>query len=170
MGGHEGEKFSFTGKHYQLVDSPALPKPAQRPRPPIIIGGNGPQRTPRLAATFANEFDVPFRPLADTEAQFARVRAACEDIGRDPATVVMSAAQVVCCGADEAEVGRRAKAIGRDPGELRTNGAAGTPDEVVERLRAFGAAGATTVYLQVLDLYDLDHIRLISESVLPHLL
>jgi alkanesulfonate monooxygenase SsuD/methylene tetrahydromethanopterin reductase-like flavin-dependent oxidoreductase (luciferase family) len=81
----------------------------------------------------------------------------------------LSAAQVVCCGTDEAEVIRRAKSIGRQPEELRANGAAGTPDEVVERLRSFGAAGAGTVYLQVLDLGDLDHIHLISEQVVPHL-
>ena len=163
-----GETYSFDGAHYQLVDSPALPKPVQSPHPPIILGGAGAKRTPRLAATFADEFNVPFHGVADTEAQFARVRAACEAIDRDPASLTFSAAQVVCCGADEAEVAARAKAIGRQPAELRANGAAGTPDEVVERLQALGAAGAGRVYLQVLDLDDLDHLRLISESVLPH--
>jgi alkanesulfonate monooxygenase len=164
-----GEKYSFAGAHYQLVDSPALPKPVQSPRPPIIVGGGGVKRTPRLAATFANEFNVAFRAVADTEAQFGRVRAACEAIGRDPDSMVFSAAQVVCCGADEAEIAARAKAIGREVGELRTNGVAGTPDEVLTRLGALGAAGASRVYLQVLDLDDLDHLRLLSESVLPHL-
>jgi len=162
-----GEKFSFDGKHYQLADSPALPKPAQQPRPPIIIGGSGPKRTPRLAATFADEFNMPFQPLANAEPQFARVRAACEEAGRDPATMRLSLAQIVCCGADEAEVDRRAAAIDRDPVELRSNHVAGTPDEVIERLHAYAAAGAGTVYLQVLDLHDLDHIRLLSERVLP---
>jgi alkanesulfonate monooxygenase SsuD/methylene tetrahydromethanopterin reductase-like flavin-dependent oxidoreductase (luciferase family) len=164
-----GGKYSFAGKHYQLLDSPALPKPAQRPHPPVIIGGAGARRTPRLAATFADEFNVPFQGLDGTAAQFARVRAACEAAGRDPSTIVLSAAQVVCCGVDEAEVGRRAKAIGRDPGELRADGAAGTPQEVLDRLGALRHAGAGTVYLQVLDLDDLDHIRLISQSVVPHL-
>lgn len=164
-----GEKYSFTGKYYRLVDSPALPKPVQRPHPPIIVGGAGAQRTPRLAATFADEFNMPFRGLAETEVQFSRVRAACERIGRDPVTMRLSVAQTVCCGADEAELRRRAQAIGRDLADLRANGAAGTPAEVVERLRAFGAAGAGTVYLQVHDLDDLDQIRLLSQSVLPHL-
>jgi alkanesulfonate monooxygenase len=164
-----GETFSFDGAHYQLEESPALPKPTQRPHPPLIIGGGGPKRTPRLAATFADEFNLPFSSLDDTKAQYARVRAACESRHRDPATLGLSAAQVVCCGTDEAEVIRRAKSIGRQPEELRANGAAGTPDEVVERLRSFGAAGAGTVYLQVLDLDDLDHIHLISEQVVPHL-
>jgi F420-dependent oxidoreductase-like protein len=165
----DGEQFDFEGAHYQLKDSPALPKPVQRPHPPLIVGGGGPKRTPRLAATYADEFNLPFSSVADTGAQFARVRAACEDRGRDPAELRLSAAQVVCCGADEDEVTRRAKAIGRAPEELRANGAAGTPDEVVERVRQFAALGAETIYFQVLDLDDLDHIALLSEAVLPHL-
>jgi F420-dependent oxidoreductase-like protein len=164
-----GGTYSFTGKHYQLANSPALPKPVQRPHPPLIVGGAGANRTPRLAATFADEFNMPFHGLADAEAQFSRVRAACESVGRDPATLRLSVAQVLCCGADEAEVRRRARVTGRDPAELRANEVAGTPDEVVERLRALEAAGAGTVYLQFLDLEDLDHIRLIGHSVLPHL-
>jgi F420-dependent oxidoreductase-like protein len=163
-----GETFSFEGRHYQLKDSPALPKPVQQPHPPIIVGGGGPKRTPRLAASFANEFNLPFSSLADTKAQFGRVLAACESIGRDPATMGLSAAQVVCCGADETEVVRRAKSIGRQPDELRAHGAAGTPEEVVASLRTFAEAGADTIYLQLLDLQDLDHLRLLSEEVMPH--
>jgi alkanesulfonate monooxygenase len=162
-----GETFSFDGRHYQLKDSPALPKPAQRPHPPLIVGGGGAKRTPRLAATYADEFNLPFSSLADTGAQYGRVRAACEERGRDLGTLRLSAAQVVCCGADDAEVERRATNIGRKPDELRANGAAGTPDEVVARLQAFAAIGAQTVYLQVLDLDDLAHIELLAAEVLP---
>ena len=164
-----GEKFSYSGAHYTLADSPALPKPFQKPHPPLILGGAGAKRTPRLAATYADEFNVPFHGVADTQAQFVRVREACESRNRDPATLTLSAAQVVCCGTDEAEVAARARAIGREVDELRANGAAGTPDEVAARLRELGAAGAGTVYLQVLDLDDLDHLRLLSERVLPNL-
>ena len=164
-----GETFSFDGVHHQLRDSPALPKPVQSPRPPIVIGGGGPKRTPRLAATYADEFNLPFSSLDDTRAAFDRVRAACEARDRDPDELVYSAAQVVCVGADEAEVERRAAAIGRQPDELRANGAAGTPEEVVARLRAFAELGATRAYLQVLDLGDLDHLALIAEEVVPHL-
>ncbi|HEU5153018.1 MAG TPA: LLM class F420-dependent oxidoreductase [Iamia sp.] len=163
----EGETFTFDGAEYQLVDSPALPKPVQTPRPPIIIGGGGPTRTPRLAATYADEFNMPFTDLDGTSAAFDRVRAACEARDRDPGSMVLSAAQVVCCGVDEAEVARRAQAIGREVDELRRNGAAGTPDEVVARLRAYGEKGATRAYLQVLDLGDLDHLRLLAAEVLP---
>jgi F420-dependent oxidoreductase-like protein len=162
-----GQTFDFDGRHYQLKDSPGLPKPVQKPHPPLIVGGGGPKRTPRLAATFADEFNIPFSSVADTEAQFARVRATCVEKGRDPRTLRLSAAQTVCCGANDAEVERRAANIGRKADELRTNGVAGTPDEVVARLEEFAGVGAESIYLQVLDLEDLDHIALLSEEVLP---
>jgi F420-dependent oxidoreductase-like protein len=162
-----GQTFDFNGRHYQLKDSPGLPKPVQKPHPPLIVGGGGPKRTPRLAATFADEFNIPFSSVADTEAQFARVRTACREMGRDAGTLRLSAAQTVCCGANDAEVERRAANIGRKADELRANGVAGTPDEVVARLQEFAGVGAESVYLQVLDLEDLDHIALISEEVLP---
>ena len=76
-------------------------------------------------------------------------------------------ALVVCVGADEAEVARRAAAIGREPAELRQNGAAGTPAEVADTLRRWHAAGAERIYLQVLDLHDLDHLDLIAHEVAP---
>lgn len=161
-----GKTFDFKGRHYTIVDSPALPKPVQRPHPPLIVGGHGATRTPRLAATYAAEFNLAFSSLADTEAQYGRVRAACEQSGREPGSLRLSAAQVVCCGANESEFERRAANIGREPVELRTNGAAGTPDEVAARIRAFGDIGAETVYLQVLDLDDLDHVELIGRDVL----
>jgi F420-dependent oxidoreductase-like protein len=165
----EGKRFSFDGAHYQLKESPALPQPVQQPHPPIIVGGGGPKRTPALAARHAAEFNLPFRPLDEFTAACDRVRSACEAIGRDPASMIYSAAQVLCCGADEAEYTRRAAAIGRDPAELRQHGAAGTPEEVAARLRAYRDAGAARMYLQVLDLDDLDHLRLVAESVVPQL-
>jgi F420-dependent oxidoreductase-like protein len=164
-----GGTFDFEGRYYALRDSPALPKPVQSPHPPLIVGGGGPTRTPRLAARFAAEFNLAFRSLADTRAQFDRVRAACETAGRDPASLLLSAARVVCCGRDEAEVARRAAAIGREVAELRANGVAGTPDECAEALRALAGAGAQRVYLQVLDLDDVDHLELIAARVAPQL-
>lgn len=163
----EGKTFSHPGPHYPVADSPALPKPVQRPRPPVLIGGGGPRRTPQLAARFADEFNLPFGSEADTAARFARVREACTAAGRDPGSLVYSAAQVVCCGRTEAEVARRAEAIGRDPAELRANGLAGSPAEIVARLGQFAGAGATRMYLQVLDLHDLDHLELIASEVMP---
>ena len=164
----EGELFSYEGAHHSVIDSPGLPKPEQRPRPPIVIGGGGRTKTPRLTARFADEFNLPFAPVDLFVKQRDRVRAACEAIDRDPGSLVYSAAQVVCCGSDEAEVERRAKAIGREPAELRENGAAGTPDEVIARIRSYADAGASRMYLQVLDLDDLDHLALLASEVMPH--
>jgi F420-dependent oxidoreductase-like protein len=162
-----GEKFSYTGRHYTVSDSPALPKPVQQPHPPIIIGGYGERRTPRLAARFASEFNLPFPPVDFYRGAVDRVQEACERAGRDPATLRNTVAVVLCCGADEAEITHRAASIGREVDELRTNGAAGTPAEVTEKLLAYRAAGAETAYLQVLDLDDLDHIRLVAAEVAP---
>ncbi len=162
-----GERFSFEGDHYRLSDSPALPKPRQQPAPPIIVGGHGPTRTPRLAARFASEFNVAFSSIDDTGAAFERVRKACAAAGRDPGSLAYSAAQVVCCGRDAADIARRARAIGREVDELRQHGLCGTPDEVVTRLSELAATGVERVYLQILDLSDIDHLSLIGEKVLP---
>jgi F420-dependent oxidoreductase-like protein len=164
----EGDTFTMEGRHYTFVDSPALPKPVQTPRPPIIIGGGGPRRTPRLAARFADEFNMPFAPADRYSTQRERVIAACEAIDRDPETMRWSVALVLCCGADDNEVARRAERIGRQVDELRQNNAAGTPDEVIAKLRTFADAGAERVYLQVLDLDDLDHLALVAAEVMPH--
>jgi alkanesulfonate monooxygenase len=161
-----GDTFSYIGKRWSMADSPALPKPVQAGGPPIIVGGKGHNRTPALAARYAAEFNV-FADIDTFRAQCARVAAACEAIGRDPASMTYSAAVVLCCGEDETQFGRRAEAIGREPGELRASSAAGTPDEVAATLRAWNAAGADRIYLQMLDLADLDHLDLVAEHVAP---
>lgn len=162
-----GEPFDFAGRHYELQGSPALPKPVQDGGPPIIIGGGGPRKTPALAARFASEFNLPFAPLDFWVTQRQRVREACEAVERDPEELTYSVALVVCVGEDDAEIARRAKAIGREVDELRQNGVCGTPEEAVARLRQWGDAGAERVYLQVLDLDDLDHIALLGRDVRP---
>jgi alkanesulfonate monooxygenase SsuD/methylene tetrahydromethanopterin reductase-like flavin-dependent oxidoreductase (luciferase family) len=131
---------------------------------PIIIGGMGPSRTPELAGKYATEFNTPFAPLSDVSAQFDRVRAAAG--GRE---LTYSAAVTTCVGKDDAEVARRAAAIGRDVDEVRANGLAGTPAEVVDKLAKYEEVGATRMYLQILDMADLDHLELIASDVLPQL-
>jgi F420-dependent oxidoreductase-like protein len=163
----EGQTFSYAGEHYQLTDSPALPKPAQRPRPPVLIGGQGPRRTPALAAAYADEYNVPFASLADTSAAFGRVREACQAAGRDPGTMCYSVAHTVCCGRTAAELERRAAAIGRPLADLREHALAGTPAEITDHLGKFAEAGAERAYLQLLDLDDLDHLELIAAEVAP---
>ena len=163
-----GEKYSFDGTHYTLVDSPALPKPVQSPVP-VIVGGNGPRRTPALAARFGTEFNAAFPEIDDIPQMFARVRAACEEAGRPADDLAYSAALVMCVGADEAEFTRRAAAIGREPAELREHGVAGTVSEAVDRLGLLAEHGATRVYLQALDMSDLDHLDLVAREVATQL-
>lgn len=163
----DGERFDHEGPNYRLTDSVALPKPIQRPRPPIIVGGHGARRTPMLAARFADEFNVAFSDADTTRIQYERVREAATSTGRDPSTIIMSAAQVVCLGEDEATLERRAASIGRELSELRVNGVAGTIKEAVDHLRPFAEAGAQRIYLQVLDLSDLDHLGFIASELMP---
>ena len=163
-----GETFRYEGRHYRLAEGPALPKPQQGPRPPVVIGGTGLKRTPRLAAKFADEYNVPFASLEETEAAFDRTTEAVRASGRG-APMVYSAAQVLCVGRDDAEVAERAAAIGRGPDELRRNGLAGSPEEVVDKIGRFGAVGAERIYLQVLDMTDLDHLELVASAVAPRL-
>ena len=165
----EGERFDFAGTHYRLEDSPALPKPEQSPRPPVLVGGTGRRRTPALAARYADEFNVPFESVDETRVLFDRVREACETEGRDPSTMAWSNALVVCVGDEESQIARRAAAIGREVEELRENGLAGTPGEVVEKIGRYAEAGTERIYLQVLDLSDLDHLELVAEKVMPQL-
>jgi F420-dependent oxidoreductase-like protein len=165
-----GEKFSFRGRHYRVSGSPALTKPAQRPRPPVLLGGTGVRRTPQLTAAYADEYNVPFASVAESAAAIGRVRDACAAAGRDASSLRYSVAQTVCCGRGTAELERRAAAIGRPLADLRENGISGTPAEVVDRIGEFARVGATdAIYLQVLDLHDLDHIELIAAEVMPQL-
>jgi F420-dependent oxidoreductase-like protein len=129
----QGERYAFSGTHYTLVDSPALPKPVQQPHPPVIVGGKGKRRTPELAARFAGEFNIPFAPLDEVEAQFRRVDDACAAAGRDPAELIRSVAQTTFVGRDDAEVARRAEAIGQKPDELNSINLGGTVAQVVDR-------------------------------------
>jgi F420-dependent oxidoreductase-like protein len=162
-----GERFDYEGRHYPIADSPALPKPVQRPHPPIILGGWGAKRTPRLAALYAQEFNVPFPPVDAFRGACDNVRRACDDANRDPSTIRFTVAQVTAVGEDDATFRRRAQAIGHDADQMRANAIGGTVNEVVDRLGAFAQAGAQTAYLQVLDLDDLDHLRLIASEVMP---
>lgn len=163
-----GQTFSHHGRSYDLSDTPGLTHPAQE-RLPLIIGGGGKRRTPGLAARYAAEFNAPFQPAEACLALFEGVQRACREADRDPATLRLSAAQVVCLGDDANTLERRAAAIGRDVEELRANGLAGSSAEVLASVKAFEQVGCDRLYLQVLDLTDLEHLREIAEALLPHL-
>ncbi len=165
-----GDRFSFAGAHYRIEDSPALPKPVQQPHPPVIVGGKGPKRTPQLAARFATEVNVAFASMDEVAEQFARVDAACRAIDRDPAELRRSVALFACGGRGDAEVTKRALTLGQEVDELRAKGITGTPAEVVDLLGTWRErTGISRVYLQILDLADLDHVELIAAEVTPQL-
>jgi len=159
-----GERFDYAGKHYRLDDSPALPKPVQSPRPPLILGGSGKRRSAELAASYADEYNVAFSSLARTREVFQRVRAAAAETGRE---LRYSAAQTVCVATSESRLARRAAAIGRDVTDLRENALAGSPAEVIDKIGQYAEAGASRIYLQLMDLSDLDQLELIAAEVMP---
>ena len=163
-----GDRFAFDGAHFQVSDSPALPKPAQHPGPPIIIGGGGKKRTPALAARYAAEFNTPFLTPDDAAPVVKRVVEAADAADRS-SPLRLSAAHVLVCGRDDAEVARRAEAIGRDVDEVRETGFAGTPEQIVDTIGRFADLGVSRVYFQTLDLTDLDHLDLVAAEVLPRL-
>ena len=160
-----GERFSFEGRHYRVDECANFPRAAQSPRPTLIVGGGGPRRTPTLAARFADEFNAGFGP--GVAERFVRFRRICEELGRDPAGVRLSAAVPVFCGADQAEVTRRVGTM--SPGPLLDQAVCGTPDAVVRRLMEVVESGADTIYFHVFDVEDLDHLRLLGREVLPRL-
>jgi F420-dependent oxidoreductase-like protein len=160
-----GETFSYTGEAHSVIDSPGLPKPVQQPLP-IIIGGGGKRRTPALAAQYAGEYNVAFASVSTFTERKQRVEAACAAVDRRR-PMRYSAALVVCTGATEADVVRRAAAIGQDPAQLRAKGAAGSAEEAAASIRRYIDAGAERIYLQILDLSDLDHVDFIAGEVAP---
>lgn len=165
-----GETFDYSGAHYTMAGSPALPKPVQTPHPPIVIGGTGAKRTPELAAAYAAEFNLPFVSMEVAEKQFQRVSDAVDAAGRAADSIVYSCAFVLCAGRDDAEVARRASVIGREVDEMRSNSPlVGTPAEIVDKLGPWAELGTQRVYAQMLDMSDLAHLELFAEEVLPQL-
>ncbi|PGH41583.1 probable F420-dependent oxidoreductase, Rv1855c family [Micromonospora sediminicola] len=167
-----GETYSFTGEHYRLADAPALPKPVQQPGPPVIVGGRGPKRTPELAARYADEFNMPFKSVAETAAAYERVREACDRTGRDAsgrAPLTLSAGVVVAIGRTDAEARRRAAPLHVTSALPPEDPVVGSPAQLVDRLGEFAAVGTTRVHLRLIDFDDLDHVELIAAEVLPQL-
>ena len=160
-----GEAFSYSGKVHSVTNSPGLPKPVQQPLP-IIIGGSGKTRTPALTARYAAECNTAFASVKTFSERKQRVEEACAAIERTR-PMRYSVALVACAGATEADIVRRAAAIGREPDELRKNGAAGTAEETAAAVRSYIDAGADRVYFQILDLSDLDHVDFIANEVAP---
>lgn len=169
-----GKTFSFDGRYYPIVDSPALPKPAQAPRPPIIIGGRGKRRTPELAARYADEFNVPFKSVPETGRLFDRAGQACERYGRTAAPLGLSASVVVACGRTQAEAVRRAEPLHATSALPPDHPVIGTPARVVDELGRFAKLGVRRIYLRLPSpgpgqLLEFEHLDLVAAEVLPQL-
>jgi F420-dependent oxidoreductase-like protein len=174
--GNWGEgPFSFEGRHYRLRDLDARPKPAQRPHPHLIIGGDAGPRSAALAARFAGEYNTAFPTPDEVRARKARIDDACRGAGRDP--IPFSVMTTVIVGADRADlrarVERVAAAQGSDPGPLLSEPPpgviVGTLDEAAGQLRALAAAGVSRVMCQHLAHEDLEYVALLGRELPPRL-
>jgi F420-dependent oxidoreductase-like protein len=169
------ERFSFKGEHYEIDDLDARPKPLQRPRPPIIVGGRGGRRSLALAARWADEYNTFSASVEEIRQRRDAFAEAWADAGRDPASLRFSAMVGALVGADEAELSERVDRLaewqGTEPGQvldtLRATGVVGTVDEVAEQLRELEAAGAQRVMLQHLLHDDVDAVELIGRELIP---
>jgi F420-dependent oxidoreductase-like protein len=158
------ETFTFEGRYFRLQASPALPKPYQRPRPPMIVGGRGGPRSAAIAATFADEYNVSFSTLTNTHNAFEAVR-------RQPGggRLAYSAGQSLYIGVDEKEAGRLAQRTGQSPEVIAETALFGNPNRIVDKVGRLADLGATRLYLQLPDLFDLDGLELFASDVLPQL-
>ena len=171
------ESFSYSGRHYQLEDCDALPRPAQRPHPPVIIGGSGKRRTVEVAARLGQEYNVVGPTVAECRDLRGRMDEACARHGRDPQTLVLSAMCTVCVGEDTAQAEARAQRLvdlGFEQGdgasvlaENRDTWVCGTIDEAVARLRELADAGVERMMLQHLLHDDLDAVELFGRELVP---
>lgn len=159
-----GERFDFDGEHYRLEDSPALPKPVQD-RVPVIVGGGGAKKTPALAARFAAEYNSGFVTKAQHAERAERVRAACADIGRDPASIVLSVAGTTAGGATTEQAARRAENAGSTLERLSENGFAGSAAQIADRIGELSDLGYSRFYFQLMDMSDLDQIDFLARDV-----
>jgi alkanesulfonate monooxygenase SsuD/methylene tetrahydromethanopterin reductase-like flavin-dependent oxidoreductase (luciferase family) len=170
--------FSFHGEHYTIEDLDALPKPLKKPH--VIVGGSAAPRGAALGARWADEYNFAYTPPEQAAEKRHAIHEACRNIGRDPATMVVSMMNGLVLGADRAEVAERAATVGALQGSppddayayattLAANWIVGTPDEVIARLREYEAAGIERVYLQHLAHRDLETLELLAREVIPAL-
>ena len=174
------ERVDFRGTHYTLEAAPAQPKPLQQPHPPLLVGGSGTRGTAEPAARFADEYNTPFQSPEDFAAIRSKVAAACERIGRDPATMRFSTMTGCLIGSTRDEALERARELyGRSPRDVGFDDWAaayaqraviGSVDEVASRLREYEEAGCERVMLQHLLHTDLEPVRLIGRELAPALL
>jgi F420-dependent oxidoreductase-like protein len=168
--------FAYDGRHYRLRDCDALPRPVQRPHPPLIVGGAGKRRTVEVAVRLGQEYNVVAATVEEARALRRRVEEACERHGRDPATLVLSSMNTVCIGATESEARERAQHMVDGGMAEEADGAAalranagtwicGTVAQAREQLAALEEAGIERIMLQHLLHDDLDAVELMGAEL-----
>ena len=166
------DAFSFEGRHYQVQDLRALPKPVQRPRPTLLVGGAAGPKSLALAARWADEYNTVGVPLEEVPERRRRLEEAWREAGRDPETARLSLMTTCVAGRDRAEVEERVGRVLAVTGshdsvaeviDARPNWLLGTVDELAEQLRGLEAAGVRRVMLQHLDHADTDMVAVLGE-------
>ncbi len=170
------ERFDHDGTAYDLRDQAALPRPVQQPHPPLVLGGSVRSRFAALAARYASEVNTLGAPNDELRERKARLDRACQDAGRDPATLGYSVMTACFVGSDRAEMLDRLGAFlavrggDTDPEALlegrRDRWLVGTVDEVAERIEELRGLGVTRVFLQHLNHGDDDMVRLVGDRLL----
>jgi alkanesulfonate monooxygenase SsuD/methylene tetrahydromethanopterin reductase-like flavin-dependent oxidoreductase (luciferase family) len=165
------ERPSFAGRHYALHEAPSLPRPVQRPRPPIHVGGAGERYTLPLVARHADVWNCPTYALGALEQKLIALHAACASIGRDPATLSVTEEAVLALVERRDQVdAARALAARRFAGPawgFDAGGYCGTPDDIVARLRARAALGVRGVVFFLHDRAEPATLRLLAREVVP---
>jgi alkanesulfonate monooxygenase len=179
----EPDGWSYEGHHVRIQDAQFYPKPVAVPgrptlpngasRPRLLVGGGGTPRSMRIAAKYADEFNLSSSSPDVAREKYAQLDAACREAGRDPATMARSTMSGVMIGRDRDELRRRQGQLLRDFGnadagedwflERRDRWIFGTPDEARAQVDRFAEAGTERIMLQDFIPRDLEMIDQMAE-------
>jgi alkanesulfonate monooxygenase SsuD/methylene tetrahydromethanopterin reductase-like flavin-dependent oxidoreductase (luciferase family) len=167
------EVIDFTGTHFTVRDMPIKPGPVQQPRPPIVVGGVGEKYTLPLVARYADVWNVPTYALGELEHKVSVLRSLCEEIGRDPSSIVLSVEAVMALAPDDAslpEVRALAeKRFGIPAFGLVEGGLIGTPPAIVDRLHELQNLGFGQIVLFTHDRGSDQTLELLASKVIAQL-
>jgi alkanesulfonate monooxygenase SsuD/methylene tetrahydromethanopterin reductase-like flavin-dependent oxidoreductase (luciferase family) len=163
------EKATFQGKYYAVRDAVNLPRPLQRPHPPILIGGGGERRMLRLVARYADVWNCPNNHAAELPQRLDVLRAHCAAVGREPNEIEVSEQCVIVIGRDERDFRQKYDIARRTVGtvfDIENVGFRGTPEQVIEQIRKRIDQGVTFFTFLTGDSHDPETLQLLAEEVL----
>ena len=167
------EVIDFTGKHFTVRDMPVKPGPVQQPRPPIVVGGVGEKYTLPLVARYADVWNVPTYALGELEHKVSVLRSICDEIGRDPSSIVLSVEAVMALAGDDASLpavrSLAEKRFGVPAFGLKEGGLIGTPPAVVDRLNELRELGFGQIVLFTHDRGSDETLDLLASQVISQL-